>query len=237
MPRLVAFVRRFGLATLVAIGIVVAFASGMTRHLSLHELRERREALLALAQVHPLLAALAYLASYSAVIALSLPVALPMTLMAGLLFGAPVGGLLAATGCTLGGIILFLACRTAAGDILRRRIGGRMGEIEDGVKRDAFFYILTLRLLPFAPFGLATVALGFLEIPLVTFVVATFVGILPISFIYATIGSRLEAALAEHEHLGLQDLIQPQIVVALIALAILALAPIAIRLWRRRARA
>jgi uncharacterized membrane protein YdjX (TVP38/TMEM64 family) len=234
MHRALAFARRFGLAIVVALGIVVALASGITRHLSVHELRERREMLLALAHLHPALSLLAYLGVYTLVIALSLPVAAPLTLAGGLLFGTVVGGLAAAAGCTLGGTVLFLACRTAAGDVLRRRAGHRIAEIEAGVRRDAFFYILTLRLLPVTPFGLATVALGFLEIRLLTFVTASFLGILPISFIYASFGSTVNAALAAHRRLNLHSLLEPRIVLALVALAALSLAPIALRAWRRR---
>jgi uncharacterized membrane protein YdjX (TVP38/TMEM64 family) len=184
MPqRVLSFLKRFGLAALVLAGVVAAFASGITRHLSFHELRERRDVLEAAARLHPVLGVLAYVGAYSVVIALSLPAALPMTLAGGLLFGPLVGGLAAAAGCTLGGTIVFLACRTAAGDVLRRHTGPRIAQIEDGVRRDAFFYILTLRLLPIMPFGLTTLALGFLEIRLATFVAASFLGILPRSFI------------------------------------------------------
>jgi uncharacterized membrane protein YdjX (TVP38/TMEM64 family) len=235
MPqKALAFLRRFGPALLVLAAVVAAFASGVTRHLSLHELRERREMLQALAHAHPIFSVLAYVAGYAAVIALSLPAALPMTLAGGLLFGPVVGGLAAATGCTLGGTIVFLVCRTAAGDVLRRRAGPKIAEIEDGVRRDAFFYILTLRLIPVMPFGLATLALGFLEIPLATFIGATFMGIMPLSFIYASLGASLNAAFAAHKRLNLHSLLQPQIVIALVSLALLALTPILMRGLRRR---
>ena len=234
MQRALAFARRFGPVIVVAVGIVLAFASGIARHLSVHDLRERREILLALAHLHPVLSLLAYLGLYVLVIALSLPVAAPLTLAGGLLFGTFVGGLAAAAGCTLGGTVLFLACRTAAGDVLRRSAGHRIAEIEDGVRRDAFFYILTLRLLPVTPFGLATVALGFLEIRLVTFVTASFLGILPISFIYASFGSTVNAALVAHRRLNLHSLLEPHIVLALVGLALLSLTPILLRAWRRR---
>jgi uncharacterized membrane protein YdjX (TVP38/TMEM64 family) len=233
MPhRMLALLKRFGPAVLVLAAIVAAFVSGITRHLSLHELRDRRELLQAMVHLHPILSAFAYLGAYSVVIALSLPAALPMTLAGGLLFGPIVGGLAAAAGCTLGGTVVFLVCRTAAGDILHRAASPRIAEIEDGVRRDAFFYILTLRLIPITPFGLATIALGFLEIPLATFVGATLLGILPISFIYASLGSSLNRAFATHQRLNLHSLVQPQIVMALVGLALLALAPILLRVLR-----
>jgi uncharacterized membrane protein YdjX (TVP38/TMEM64 family) len=235
MPRnALALVKRFGPAVLVVAAILAAFASGLTRHFSVHELRERREMIVALQHVHPVLSLLAYVGLYAAVIALSLPAALPMTLAGGLFFGPWVGGLAAAIGCTLGGTIIFLVCRTAAGDVLRRTAGPRVAQIEDGVRRDAFFYIMTLRLLPVMPFGLTTLALGFLEIPLATFIAASFIGIAPLSLIYARLGWGLNAAIASHRHLELRSLLQPPILIALAALALLSLSPIIIRQLRRR---
>jgi uncharacterized membrane protein YdjX (TVP38/TMEM64 family) len=235
MPqRALPLLKRFGPAALVLAAIIATFASGVTHHLSVHELRERRELIIAADHVHPILSVLAYVGLYTLVIALSLPAALPMTIAGGLFFGPWIGGLAAAIGCTAGGTIVYLVCRTAAGDVLRRTAGPRVAEIEDGVRRDAFFYIMTLRLLPVMPFGLTTLALGFLEIPLLTFVAATFIGIVPLSFIYARLGWGLNAAFASHQRLNLHSLLQPPILVALGALALLSLSPIIIRQLRRR---
>jgi uncharacterized membrane protein YdjX (TVP38/TMEM64 family) len=226
--------KRFGPAVLVVAALIAALASGVMHHLSLHELGERRETIMALDHAHPVLSVLAYVGLYILVVALSLPAALPMTLAGGLFFGPWVGGLAAAIGCTLGGAIVYLACRTAAGDVLRRAAGPRVAQIEDGVRRDAFFYIMTLRLLPVMPFGLTTLALGFLEIPVLTFTAATFIGIAPLSFIYARLGWGLNAAFASHRRLNLHSLLQPPILIALAALALLSLSPIIIRRLRRR---
>jgi uncharacterized membrane protein YdjX (TVP38/TMEM64 family) len=235
MPqRILPLLKRFGPAVLVLIAVVAALASGVTRHLSVHELRERRELIMSLDHIHPVLSVLAYVGLYTLVIGLSLPAALPLTLAGGLFFGPWVGGLAAAIGCTLGGTVVYLVCRTAAGDVLRRTAGKRVAEIEDGVRRDAFFYIMTLRLLPVMPFGLTTLALGFLEIPVLTFMGATFIGIAPLSFIYARLGWGLNAAIASHQRLNIHSLLQPPVLIALGGLALLSLSPIIIRRLRRR---
>ena len=146
------------------------------------------------------------------------------------LFAAATGWLAAATGCTLGGTVVFLVCRTAAGDVLRRRAGPAIVKMEDGVRRDAFSYILALRLIPVMPFWLANLALGFIDIPLGTFVVASFLGILPVSLIYAGLGSGLDHLFVHHQRPDLHLVMHANILLPLIALAILSLAPI---LWRR----
>ena len=222
--------RRFGPLLLVLAALVAAFASGLTRHLSLHELRLRREGLEALVRAHPVASLALYVATYSASVALSLPAALVLTRTGGLLFGAWLGGFAASVSCTLGATLVFLICRTAVGDSLRGRAGPTAAKIEDAVRRDAFSYIVTLRLIPVMPFWLANLALGFIDIPLRIFVVASFLGILPVSLIYAGLGSGLDQMFVRHQRPDLHLVMHANILLPLLGLAILSLAPIA---WRR----
>lgn len=227
--------RRFGPAILIVVAVIAAFASGFTRHLSLHELRDQRELLQALVHAHPALSVIAYVGVYAVVIALCLPAAMLMTLTGGFLFGPLIGGAAASIGVTLGGTIVFLVCRTAAGDVLRRRAGPKVGEIEDEVRRDAFFYIVSLRLFPIMPYWLATLALGFIELPLSTYVIGSLVGIVPISFVYAGLGSDLSRAFARGEHVNFHLMAQPQVFLPLLALAGLSIVPVVVRRYRRSA--
>jgi uncharacterized membrane protein YdjX (TVP38/TMEM64 family) len=229
----VAALRRFGPLILLAALLVAAWASGLTHDLSLHALRARREALQAAVHAHPVLSLGAYVGAYTLIVALSLPAALVMTLTGGLLFGAWVGGLAAAVSCTLGSAILFLVCRTAAGDVLRRRAGPTAARIEAGVRRDAFSYIVTLRLIPVMPFWLANLALGFLDIPPGVFVSASFVGILPVSVVYAGLGANLNLLFARRQRPDLHLVLRPEVLLPLVGLALLAMAPIIARKLRR----
>ncbi|MDR3511848.1 MAG: TVP38/TMEM64 family protein [Caulobacteraceae bacterium] len=229
-----AMARRFGPLALVAAGLVAAFAMGLPHELTFHQLHRHKDQLESLARLHPVLSVAAYVGVYALAVAFSLPVAMVMTLTGGLLFGPWVGGLAAACGCTIGGTGVFLVCRTAAGDVLRRRAGATIARIEDGVLRDAFSYILVLRLLPVMPFWLANLALGFIEIPLRTFVTATFLGILPISLVYADLGSDLGRMFARGARPDLHAVFRPEVLAALAGLALLSLAPVLVRQLRRR---
>lgn len=226
--------RRFGPLALVAVALVAAIALGLPHQLSLHQLHRHREQLQALTHAHPVLSVVGYVAVYAAAIALSLPVAMVMTLSGGFLFGPWVGGVAAACGCTLGGIGVFLVCRNASGDVLRRRAGPTIARIEHEVVADAFVYVMVLRLLPIMPMTLANLALGFIDIPLRTFAMATFAGILPISLIYAGLGSGLGKAFAGGARPDLHALVRPEVLLALGGLALLSLAPILARRLRRR---
>ncbi|MBV9511899.1 MAG: TVP38/TMEM64 family protein [Caulobacteraceae bacterium] len=228
-------VRRFGPLALVAALVVLAFASGLADHLSLGELRARRLELEALVRVHPWLSLAAYASLYIAVVALSIPAALVLTLTGGLLFGPWLGGAAAAASCTLGAGIIFLVCRSAAGDLLQRRAAAA-ARIEAGVRRDAFSYVLILRLAPVMPFWLANLALGLVDIPFSTFLTASFLGITPVSLVYAGVGASLNTVFAKGARPDLHVLFRPEVFLPLIGLVVLSLVPIIARRLRKMGR-
>ena len=225
---------RFGPALLVLVAVGLLLRSGLLGRLSLEGVRDSRGALLGFVHLHPVGSVLAYLAVYTACVALSLPLALFLTLTGGFLFGAWVGGVAAGAGCTLGAVIVFLISRLAVGDAVEARVGTRVRALAEQIKKDAFFYILTLRLIPVTPFWLTNVAAALIAIPVSTFASATLIGILPPSIIYAGIGSGLGSVFDSGQVLSLHALITPRILIPLIGLAALAVLPILYQRWRVR---
>jgi uncharacterized membrane protein YdjX (TVP38/TMEM64 family) len=228
-----ALARRFGPLALVAAGLIAALAFGLPHELSLHALRHHRDQLEAGVRLHPVLSLLAYIGIYTLAVALSLPVPMVMTLTGGFLFGPWIGGLASAISCTLGAGVVFLVCRTAAGDVLRRRAGPTIAKIEDDVLRDAFSYIVVLRLLPVMPMWLVNLALGFIEAPFRTYMIATFIGILPVSVVYAWLGAGLGKLFAHGGRIELSQALSPGVLAALGGLVVLSLVPILVRRMRR----
>jgi uncharacterized membrane protein YdjX (TVP38/TMEM64 family) len=232
--RLVRLALRFAPVGVVVIAAAVLLASGVLKHLSLAELRASRHVLTAFVQIHPALSLLAYIGVYLGLVALSLPAPLIMTLTGGFLFGPWVGGLAALTGATSGAVTIFLISRLTVGDALERGVNPRIKAFEEGIKKDAFFYLLTLRLMPVTPFWLVNLAAGLLSIRLSTFVLATAIGILPVTFIYAGIGSGLGRIFDRGSTPHLRDLITPELALPLAGLALLSVLPIVYHQWRAR---
>lgn len=225
---------RFGPAALVLVAVAVLLRSGLLGRLSLEGLRASRGELLAFVHAHPVESLLVYVLVYVATVALSLPTALILTLTGGFLFGPWVGGIAAAVGCSTGAVIVFLVSRLAVGDAVEARSGPRVRALAEEIKTDAFFYILTLRLIPVTPFWLTNVAAALIAIPVSTFGSATFIGILPPALIYAGIGSGLGAVFDAGQALSLHALITPRMLLPLAGLAVLSVLPIIYQRWRGR---
>lgn len=197
------------------------------------------------------LACLVYVGS----VVVSLPATLVLTVLAGLLFGPVTGALIAIGSSTTGASIVFSVGRYAAGDLIRRKAGPRLGRFADGFRRDGFGYILIMRLLPIFPYWITNLAPAAFGVTLRTFALATLLGLTPGAFIYAGLGAGLEDLLATRDALradclaaggtdcsqaiDLRALVTPGMVAALAALAGFALLTVYLRrrLERRALRA
>ena len=224
------------LAPLIALaaGLVLFFALGLNRYLSLDALAENRQRLLGWVAGHQLLAVPAYVLIYAAVVAFSLPGATVMTLSGGLLFGWLLGGTWAVIGATIGATLLFLAARTALGEPLRARAGPWLKKLEAGFADNAFSYMLVLRLVPVIPFFIVNLVPAFLGVKLSIFVITTFIGIIPGAMVYASIGNGLGSVLDAGGKPDLGLFTKPEIILPLIGLALLAMVPVAYKRLKGR---
>ena len=212
--------------------VIAAFASGLQQYLSLDALRENRAALLDLVARHGLLAAPAFVLTYAGVVALSLPGAAIMTLAGGFLFGVVVGATLTVIGATVGATALFVIARSAIGDVLRQRAGPFVARMADGFSKNAFNYLLFLRLVPVFPFWAVNLAPALLGMRLLPFVVATAIGIIPGTVVYSAFGASLGTVFDAGGDVRLQDVLSPTLIAALIGLGLLALLPVFFRARR-----
>src|SRR5207237_1324319 len=151
------------------------------------------------------------------------------------LCGTWIGMLCAIIGATSGATAIFLAARAGLGG-LAQRAGPLVAKLEAGFRADAFNYLLVLRLVPIFPFWLVNLVPALVGVRLRSYMLATFLGIIPGTFIYAGLGSGLGEIVKEPD-LGI--IFHPGVLLPIVGLAVLALIPVAYRHWRgkRAARA
>ena len=197
----------------------------------------------------------AYLGLYALATALFFPAASLFTIAGGLVFGAALATILTDIGATLGATVLFLTVRSSFGSFLSERAGPFLAKLSDGFKNNAFSYLLFLRLVPAFPFWLVNLAPALLGVRLSTYVTGTFLGIIPGTFVFASLGSGLDRIVEDQQKeyqtcladkaAGQADLdcvfsINPgkllnvEIIAAFVGLGVVALIPIAIKWFRAR---
>ena len=217
------------LGLLIILGIAF-IAVGGRHYLTFATLADNREWLCALVARWGYAAAFAYIAVYAALVALSVPGGAVLTIAGGFLFGTWLGTLCAVIGATLGATGIFLAARAGLGG-LAQRAGPLVGKLEAGFRADAFSYLLVLRLVPIFPFWLVNLVPALVGVRLPTYMLATFLGILPGTFVYASLGNGLGSLVEEPD---LAIIFRPSLLVPIIGLALLALVPVGYKRWRAR---
>ncbi len=229
---------RFTPLAVVLCGLAFGYAMGWHRFLTLDYLAESRDMLKATVDARPVLASAAFMAVYTTAVAFSFPAASILTIFAGFLFGWLHGGIMVAISATAGAAAIFLAARSAFGDFLRDKVSARVKNLAEGFEKDAFGYLLVLRLAPIFPFFVINIAPALFKVPLRTYVAATFLGILPGTFAYAYLGEGIDSVIdAAHKagrDIDVGDIVTPQIIAAFATLAIVAAIPTIIRAIRGR---
>ncbi len=245
---------RFALFGALLVAAVTIFLVGGSHFLSLQSLAEHRMALKGLVAEHYALSLLTYFTVYLFAIVLMFPTAAVMTLTGGFLFGWAVGATLTFIAATTGAAVSFLMARTALGEWVSRRSGRWLCKLRDGFRKDAFSYLLFLRLVPAFPFWFMNLAPALLGMKLRDFVLATALGILPGTLAFSFIGAGLDRVLKIQYHLYRECLenppvdgtpcsfdlhpsafLTPQLITAFLLLGVIAILPvIAKRLWKSR---
>ncbi len=233
--------------------MVLVFAMGWHKYLSFKTIGLNYEALQSFIGQNLLVAVLIFMAVYIAVVALSLPGGLVMTMSGGLLFGWQLGVPITVVAATIGATIIFLVAKTSFGEALAAKAGPWLGKLRDGFQENALSYLLFLRLVPAFPFVVVNLAPAVLGVPLKTYILGTFFGIIPGTAAYsiagAGLGSVVEAQNKSYNacvsakgaenctySIDFSALVTKELVFAGIALGIVALIPVVINYVKKRSK-
>jgi len=208
------------IAVVVALAIGAFFYLDLGRFLSLTALKENRDSLLAFADANFGAAVGIFILTYVVVAGLSLPGAVILTLTGGFLFGGILATLFINIGATTGATLAFLTARYLLRDTVEQKFGKWMGPFQEGFAKNAFSYLLTLRLIPLFPFFVVNLVSGLTRVNVGTYMLATAIGIIPGSFVYAYAGRQLGTISS------LKEIASPNVIGAFVLLGLLALAPV-----------
>lgn len=211
---------------LIILGLsITAWMFDLHHYFSFETFKTHQKALEQFIANHFVLSLFLYAATYISVVALSLPAATFMTLAGGFLFGQSIGTSVVVISATVGACFLFLSARMASSDLVSKKAGGFAIKMQKGFQESALSYLLTLRLIPLFPFVAVNVAAALFQIPLKTFALGTFFGIIPGSFVYVSMGVALQEVIQKPDF-SPSIVLDPKILLAFIGLGILSLLPV-----------
>ncbi len=232
-------VKRYLPIIVVAAGLGLGYAFGLQHYFSLTYLSEQREFLQNFVAQNYVLALVSFFIIYTLATAFSFPAASILTIFGGFLFGWFTAGLLVVCAATLGATALFLAAKSSIGGFLREKLAGTAATMADGFAKDAFGYLLVLRIAPIFPFFIINIAPALFDVKTRDYVLATFIGIIPGTFAYTWlgegVGSILNVAKLSGREPSVSDLVTPEITFAFVAIAVVAAIPVIIKRFRKQA--
>lgn len=226
--------RRLPLIVILIVAGVGAFTLRDT--LTFDMLRDNREALLAFRDAHYAATVALFMLAYVVIVAFSLPGATIATLTGGFLFATFPGALINITAATIGATLIFLAARWGLGERLAAKMEtgqGTVKRIKDGIDENQWSMLFLIRLVPAVPFFVANLVPALVGVPLNRFVISTFLGIIPGGVVYTSVGAGLGQVFERGETPNLGIIFEPQILLPLLGLCLLALLPILIKALRR----
>ncbi len=208
------------LLALVLLLVVLFFSLDLGRYLTLDYIKASQSRFQLLYAEHPAGVIAVYMLVYILSAGLSLPGATVLTLAGGGFFGLLVGTLVVSVASTLGATLACLAARTLLRDWVQERFGEKLVTINEGIDREGWLYLFTLRLIPVFPFFIINLVMGLTTMRLSTFYWVSQLGMLPATIVYVNAGKEL----AKIDSLG--GILSPTLI---ISFALLGIFPLAVK--------
>lgn len=141
-------------------------------------------------ETHRMLAWVAYVGAYVVATVLLMPGSV-ITLVAGFVFGLPLGIALVSAGSVLGAVSAFLVGRFFAREWVAQRIAKlpRLHALDMATHHEGFTIVFLARLSPVFPFNLLNYAFGLTAVRLRDYFLASWIGMLPGTILYVYLGS------------------------------------------------
>ncbi len=220
---------RLAPVAVIILAVALSLTFDLSSYVSPEGLVANKDKVFVWIEARPLLTGLVFAILYAAMVALSLPVASGLTLLAGLLFGAWWGFFWSFLGAMGGATAVYLVARFALGDLLHARSGGWVAKLEKGFHENEFSYLLMLRLLIVVPFFAVNAVSGILNVRLSNYLLATGIGIIPATLLKTfLVGGEIRDSFLLNNTLPPLDslLLDPRLWIAMLALTALSLGTI-----------
>ena len=189
------------------------------QYLSLEAIQNSLQTLQTYVDSHLVLASLIFVSAYIVITAASLPGALWMTLLGGALFGISLGLVLVSFSSVVGATVAAVCSRYLFRDVLSKRYPQLMREVQSGIEKSGWRYLLFVRLVPIFPFFLVNIGFGLTSMPWRQYILVSWLGMLPGTAIYVNAGKTLASLEST------SDILSGPMLAALVLVAALSFVP------------
>lgn len=216
------------------VGFIGAWGVSFYEHINLDFLTYHEYNLRLFAHQHMIQASIAYGLLSLVVGAFSLPGSMVVAFGGGFVLGPVLSVPLFVTGMSAGMSIQLSCLKTAlyGGSLSLRHT--RWGRFQQGFQRYVLAYLLFCRLIPWIPFAVVNVWALAMGAGVARFFVATWVGLVPITVVYAVASQGFFHYILNNQEFDFQGVLSDDVAIALCGVALMALIPAMVDVLMRR---
>ena len=144
---------------------------------------------------YPVRVELIFFIMYVIFASLSIPVALVLGLLSGMIFDIKTAVLIVSFASSIGATFAFLISRYLFRDYLIKKYNKQYIRINEGIKKNSEYYIFALRMCMIFPFFLVNLILGLTTIKTINYYLISQIGMLPGTIIIIILGDKLASTL------------------------------------------
>lgn len=222
--------KRWLLLSLFVALIALIYFSGIGKHISLENIKAHRAELQQLVQEHYFFAVFAFLCACVVLTLTYLPVAWPLALVSGFLFGSVAGLVYVDLGVVVGALGMFFIARYFLGTFVQERFSKRLHSFNKSLEEHGANFLLTVHFLSIFPFSMIGTLAGLTHISWWSFAWTAAVGFLPSAAIFCVAGQQLGSVTS------LSGIISVKMILLMICLALLAFIPILFKKFSKKSR-
>ncbi len=132
----------------------------------------------------------------------------PVAIMGGFIFGKWVGTLVVVLGVSIGGTLLYMFGNYFLKDFIRQKFSEKYKSLEIKFKKSEFIYLLIYRVVGGIPWQISCLLPTIFNVKVSNYFIATLIGIIPSTFLIASVGSGIEKIIDENTKTpGVTDII------------------------------
>ncbi len=201
-------VKKLALASAIITVIVVYFVGGGEKYLDIHLYQD-------LFEQSPVATAVVFFVVFLIGTSCSLPVTAVLAIASGIVFGPIIGFMISSLATTLGGTVALYCTRYIFHDFIQDRFPDQIEMVNKGIEKEGAFYLFGLRMIPVIPFWTLNLLMGLTSMPVLVFMFASMLGMIPVLLILTYTGSQL----GEIESYSLAAIFTPGVLLSLALLA------------------
>ena len=159
------------------------------------------------------------------------PMLLP-TLIIGFIFGKWLGTLILVVANTIGGVLLYLLARNFFGELIEKRFAAKFSKFVEFFNKNEMIYFMCFRFMGGGgtPFPIQNVLPVIFNMSAKNYIIATFLGIIPATFVTVALGSGIENIIEQNAKLSFSTVFfSPEIYLPIIGFFVLFILGFAIK--------